>query len=121
MFVREGTSGCGDISTTNTYEVVEAMRLAVQKINTDNLYFPNMRIGTIIICTCNNPVVIQRKLYNLFRDGLTFANGSRLQLQDKIIGFVGDVGSSISISMAEVLTRVGHVQISYASTSPVLR
>jgi len=121
MFVREGASGCGGMSTMNTYEVIEAMRFAVQKINNDNLYFPSMRIGTIIMCTCNNPVVVQRKLYNLLRDGLTFANGFRLVLQDKIVGFVGDIGSSISIAMAEVLTRVGHVQISYASTSPTLR
>jgi len=96
------------------------MRYAVRNTNANSKIFPKMNIGIIVICTCNNPAVIQRKLYNLERDGLTLLNGTAINVAGRILGFVGDIGSSITISMAEVLTRLNHVLISYASTSPSL-
>ncbi|WAR17263.1 GRM3-like protein [Mya arenaria] len=120
IFNSDGETGCGEISTTNTYAVVEAIRFAANQINKSNLYFSHLKIGVIVLCTCNNPVVVQRKIYELVKDGVMLRDGTRVNVKDKIIGFIGDVGSTISISVAEVLSRLKYVQISYASTSPAL-
>ena len=37
-----------------------------------------------------------------------------------IFGFIGGTHSDVSIGLASILTRTGHVQVSYSSTSPVL-
>ncbi|WAR17271.1 GRM3-like protein [Mya arenaria] len=116
----DGETGCGEISTTNTYAVADAIRFAANQINKSNLYFSHLNIGVIVLCTCNNPIVVQRKIYELVKEGVMLRDGTRLNVKDKIIGFIGDVGSTISISVAEVLSRLKYVQISYASTSPAL-
>ncbi|XP_052765537.1 uncharacterized protein LOC128206874 [Mya arenaria] len=120
IFNSDGETGCGEISATNTYTVAEAIRFAANQINKSNLYFSNLKIGVIVLCTCNNPIVAQRKIYELVKDSVMLRDGTRVNVKDKIIGFIGDVGSTISISVAEVLSRLKYVQISYASTSPAL-
>lgn len=120
IFESSGVSGCGDVFTTNTYQTVEAMRFAISQVKENLNMFENLNIGFIGLSSCNNGAVIQRKIYDLFKNGLLLKDGTRLYVNGKVLGFVGDVGSSISISVAEALTRLQFAQISYASTSPLL-
>ena len=124
IFESSGDSGCGNVFTTNTYQTVEATRFAISQVNSNTAefqsMFPKLKVGFIGISSCNNGAVIQRKIYDLFQNGLLLQNGTRIVVKDKIIGFVGDIGSSISIAAADALSRLKHVQISYASTSPLL-
>ena len=126
VFDRDSDSrdGCGKIRTVSGYQTVESIRFAVIKINTKTAefsrFFPGLKIGLIVLNSCNNPVVIQRKIYELYHVGVKMADGSVLDVSNKIIGFIGDVGSSISIAVGELLSRLQFVQISFASTSPLL-
>lgn len=124
VFDRLETDGCGSIRKVSGYQTLEAIRLAVVKVNTKTgdfaNFFPGLKIGLVVLNSCNNPVVIQRKIYNLHKNGILLHNGTVVKLTNKILGYVGDLGSSVSIAMAEVLSRLHFAQISFASTSPFL-
>ncbi|XP_053381789.1 uncharacterized protein LOC123540239 [Mercenaria mercenaria] len=119
-----GVDGCGGIRKVSGYQTAESMRFAVDKVNKKtgdfSNFFPGVKIGLIVLNSCNNPVVVQRKIHELFKNGVKTANGSIVDIRNKVIGFVGDIGSSISIAVAELLSRLKFVQISFASTSPLL-
>ena len=118
------TVECDTYRTVNGYQLVESLKFAVEKANQKTGIFSNTlknaKIGLIVLNTCNNQVVAQRKVYSLVENGITLANGEHIDLKNKIIGFTGDVGSSISIAIAEALTRLKYVQVSFASASPRL-
>lgn len=122
IFNQAGVDGCGDVFITNTYQMMESIIFAIKQVQEGRFgsLFKNLKVGFIGICSCNSGSVIQRKIYDLLKNGLLLANGTTIAVRDKILGFVGDVGSSISISVAEAMTRLQRVQISYASTSPLL-
>ncbi|ESP02213.1 hypothetical protein LOTGIDRAFT_111377 [Lottia gigantea] len=42
------------------------------------------------------------------------------QIQNKILGYVGTIGSTLSIAIAETLSHLGFIQVAIASTSPTL-
>ncbi|XP_053382549.1 uncharacterized protein LOC123540489 [Mercenaria mercenaria] len=119
-----GVDGCGDIRKVSGYQTAESMRFAVDKVNEKtgdfSNFFPGVQIGLIVLNSCNNPLVVQRKIHELFKNGVKMANGSAVDIRNKVIGFVGDISSSISIAMAELLSRLKFVQISFASTSRLL-
>ncbi|XP_052237846.1 uncharacterized protein LOC127849167 [Dreissena polymorpha] len=117
---REGTNGCGEIYSTSTYQIVESIKFAVNKAMQDDAPLSGMRIGLIVLSSCNSPSVIQRKLYSLVQNGVLLHNGSRINVADRIIGFIGGRASTVSMAIAEVLSKLRFVQISYASASPEL-
>ncbi|KAH3752843.1 hypothetical protein DPMN_187469 [Dreissena polymorpha] len=117
---REGTNGCGGIYSPGTYQIVESIKFAVSKAMQDDAPLSGMRIGLIVLSSCNSPSVIQRKIYSLVHNGVLLHNGSRINVTDRIIGFIGDRSSTVSMAIAEVLSKLRFVQISYASASPEL-
>ncbi|XP_052234528.1 uncharacterized protein LOC127847040 isoform X3 [Dreissena polymorpha] len=117
---QEGKTGCGEIYSTNTYQIAESIKFAVSEAMQDDEPLSGMKIGVIILSSCNNPSVIQRKIYSLVHNGVVLHNGTRFNISNKIIGFVGGRASSISMAIAEVLSKLRFVQISYSSTSPAL-
>ncbi|XP_055958928.1 metabotropic glutamate receptor 6 isoform X2 [Patella vulgata] len=42
------------------------------------------------------------------------------EINHRILGYVGGMSGSMSAAMAEILAKLGYVQVSYASTSPLL-
>lgn len=124
VFEKSGTQDCGAISDNNGYQLAESVRFAVQKVNEktgDNShFFPGIKIGVIIINSCSSPAVAQRKVYDLHKNGLTLDNGTVVDVKDKIIGYVAEYTSTVSMAVAEVLSILQIVQISFASTSPAL-
>ncbi|KAK3607962.1 hypothetical protein CHS0354_006561 [Potamilus streckersoni] len=133
IYDRGDPFGCGAIRTVNGYQIVEAMSYAVKKINNNTTVFPNQTIGLIILNSCNNPFVITEKIIDMYKNGLKLGMGDNLdtfntskniteilRLDNRILGFIGGLASSISIKVSEVLQQLKFVQISYASTSPVL-
>ncbi|KAL4224386.1 hypothetical protein ACF0H5_017838 [Mactra antiquata] len=125
VYNTDANLGCGAIRTYPGYQAAEAMKYVVENINskssTYSSYFPGINIGLIILNSCNNPVVIQRKIYQLHYTGVKLPNGETFILDvDKVIGYIGEVNSDITIAMAEALTRLPFVQISYGSTSDKL-
>ncbi|KAL3837215.1 hypothetical protein ACJMK2_022586 [Sinanodonta woodiana] len=125
--------GCGAIRTVNGYQTVEAMAYAVKMINNDTNVFPTQTIGLVILNSCNNPFVITEKIIDMYKNGLNLTMGDNLypyntsinesevlRLDNRILGFVGEQASTISIKVSEVLQQLKFVQISYASTSQEL-
>ncbi|XP_062599622.1 uncharacterized protein LOC134261190 [Saccostrea cucullata] len=116
---------CGDIRTSNGWEIIEGIRFAVDTVNEKLGNFANMfgtkEIGYIIFNSCNQPLLTQAKLLNFFREGLYLSNGSLISdITNNTLGFVAAYSSDISIATARILQDFHLPQISYASTAAVL-
>jgi hypothetical protein len=116
---------CGDIRTSNGWEIVEGIRFAVETANKKLGSFANLfekkQIGYIIFNSCNQPLLIQEKLFKFLLEGITLPDGSRVSdLQRHILGFVAAYGSIISVATSTVLQNFNFPQIGYASTATVL-
>ncbi|KAL4223695.1 hypothetical protein ACF0H5_017163 [Mactra antiquata] len=124
VFNTDGKFGCNSIRTISGYQTAESIKFAVENANTkeDDFdgYFSTLKIGVIVMNTCNNPVVVQKKLFDLYENGMTMPDNTTVQVRDKILGFIGALGSTVSIASAETLSRLKFSQISYASTNPTL-
>ncbi|KAL3885110.1 hypothetical protein ACJMK2_025208 [Sinanodonta woodiana] len=120
---KTGTLGCDGIRVINGYQLVEAFKYAVDKFNTGGEYSSsfgrNIRIGLIVLNSCNSGLVVKRKILEIHSKGVTKGSNT-IDINKRVIGYVGELGSSVSIASAQVLTQLGYVQVSYASTSSQL-
>lgn len=108
---------CGDIKHGGL-DLVEMIQFAVfYGSNLGNK--PTGTIGIIIIDSCNDEQIVRERVLNLHRNGVML-HGSYVPVSDRILGYVGGWSSSVSIAVAELTTRLGFAQISYASTAPQL-
>ncbi|KAL5010376.1 hypothetical protein ScPMuIL_012681 [Solemya velum] len=111
---------CGPIRPTGGFEISEAIVYAIKRTKKLNMPIPNADIGVLIIDTCNDKMLIQQRILSLHRFGLPLDTGEHMFINNRVIGYIGALGSGISIPAAETTTRLGYVQVSYGSTSPVL-
>ncbi|KAL3885021.1 hypothetical protein ACJMK2_025120 [Sinanodonta woodiana] len=120
---KNGALGCDGIRVTNGYQLVEAFKYAVDKFNIGGEYSSsfgrNIRIGLIVLNTCNSGLVVKRKILEIHSKGVIKGQNT-IDINKRVIGYVGELGSSVSIASAQVLTQLGYVQVSYASTSSQL-
>lgn len=112
--------GCADIKTWHSVEIAEVMAFAVTELNKQTHFFGNKKIGFIILNSCNQRLVIQRKVLDLLDTGLQLANNSVINVRDKILGFVGGFSSTVTIATLDVISRLNYVQVAYASTATCL-
>ncbi|XP_052255240.1 uncharacterized protein LOC127860953 [Dreissena polymorpha] len=106
---------CGDIKRGGL-DIVEAIRYG---ISTRSGAFGGAKIGVILVDSCNDPQIIQEKILTLHRLGV-YVDGKYEPVAEKILGYVGGWGSDVSTAAAKITSRLGLVQISYASTAPSL-
>ncbi|XP_062604143.1 uncharacterized protein LOC134265959 [Saccostrea cucullata] len=116
---------CGDIRTANGWEIIEGIRFAVDTVNEKLGNYINMfgtkKIGYVIFNSCYQPLLMQAKLLNFFREGIYLSNGSLISdITNNTLGFVAAYSSDISIATARILQDFHLPQISYASTAAVL-
>ncbi|KAL5010700.1 hypothetical protein ScPMuIL_013005 [Solemya velum] len=111
---------CGDIRQGDGFDIAEAIVYATKKAQEQNRPIPGGSIGVILIDSCNDNILLQQKILSLHRFGLTLTDGSVIDINDKTIGYIGAFGSSISLALAEITSRLGYAQISYGSASPLL-
>lgn len=95
-------------------DVVEAMRYEIEE-----LADASIRVGIIVIDSCNDPQIAQERLLALYKQGVNI-NGEFIPVKDKILGIVGGWSNDVSVALASVTTRLKQVQISYGSTSSEL-
>lgn len=105
---------CGSIRA-GSLDLVESIRFAVNEAKTK----PNANIGIIVIDSCNDPNLIRERILILHMLGV-YRNGEYEFVGDKILGYIGGLSSSTSEAVAEITSRLGYPQISYASTASVL-
>ena len=110
---------CGPVKMGG-FDVAEAIKFQIDyEMETNPGSLPTAKIGSIIINSCNDPQWIIEKIVSLHRLGI-YKDGKFEQVGDKIIGYIAGWVSDVSIAVAEILSRVKQVQISYGSTSPRL-
>lgn len=115
---------CSEIRPSIGVELAEGMLFAVKTVNDKighfSTFFKNKKVGVILLNSCNQPLAIQDKILRLQQDGVRLRNGTYLKVSHKIMGYAGALGSSISMAMAYILTKLPLVQVSFASTAVAL-
>ncbi|XP_069463321.1 extracellular calcium-sensing receptor-like [Ambystoma mexicanum] len=102
------------------YQWIRAMMFAIEEINSDPAFLPNITLGFKIYDSC---MLLQRSLtgtlWNLSgQEGLLPNYQHQKSLPTAAI--IGDSGSTRSILLARILGLYRYPQISYHSTSPIL-
>ncbi|KAJ8299310.1 hypothetical protein KUTeg_023370 [Tegillarca granosa] len=106
---------CSEIRQTIGLELALGAVYIVNKFNQKkSIYsktFLNKTIGVLVIDTCNDPLLIQRQVLNLQENN---------DIYSRILGFVGDIGSSSTVKFAEVTGALKHPHVGFASTTYLL-
>lgn len=115
---------CNGIRTTLSVEIAEAMEFGVLEVNKRmgqfQSIFPGKKIGFAFINSCNQPLVVQSKILELLQKGVLQKDGTFTPISQKLVGWIGAYGSSISLAASQILSKFGYLQIAYASTAAVL-
>ncbi|KAK6173631.1 hypothetical protein SNE40_017046 [Patella caerulea] len=104
-------------------DIAESIKFAIENINIElsSLTGKNSTVGLIVINGCESELVIKDKMFRLHKGTYKLRPGIlSSEINHRILGYVGGLSSSMSTAIAEVLTKLGYVQVSYASTSPFL-
>ncbi|KAK6173635.1 hypothetical protein SNE40_017050 [Patella caerulea] len=104
-------------------DIAESIKFAIEEINNPNntLISSKKKVGLIVINGCASELVIKDKILRLHKGTYELRPGLKSsEINHRILGYVGGLSSSMSAAMAEVITKLGYVQVSYASTSPLL-
>ncbi|XP_045209918.2 uncharacterized protein LOC123561535 [Mercenaria mercenaria] len=121
-----GPQGCGKVRTRHGYQMYLTLEFSLKEFMTRSWYtqfntkFAGHTVGIIVINSCNNALEVVRKILNLHSSGLKLPNGEKLDVTNRILGYVGGQSTDVSAPAAEQLTKLEFVQISYSSTNPVL-
>ncbi|XP_078524859.1 extracellular calcium-sensing receptor-like [Lissotriton helveticus] len=105
---------------TENYQAIQAVIFAVEEINRNPFFLPNVSLGVQIYDSCR---MRQRSLEGtlwMLAGKKHPAPNFRCQQNLPLVGIIGDAGSSSSIVMARVLGLYRFPQISYVSSSPLL-
>ncbi|KAJ1080436.1 hypothetical protein NDU88_000638 [Pleurodeles waltl] len=102
------------------YQFMQAMVFAIDEINSNADFLPNITLGFWIYDSCAMMRrALEGVLWILTGQGEPVPN-FRCQRHLPLLGIMGDAGSSCSIVMARVLGLYRFPQISYFSSSPAL-
>ncbi|KAK6173633.1 hypothetical protein SNE40_017048 [Patella caerulea] len=104
-------------------DIAESIKFAIEEINHPNntLISSKKKIGLIVINGCASQLVIKDKILRLHKGTYELKPGLKSsEINHKILGYVGGMSGSMSAAMAEILAKLGYVQVSYASTTPIL-
>ncbi|KAL3891451.1 hypothetical protein ACJMK2_003713 [Sinanodonta woodiana] len=123
VYEKNGSIDCSIIRQTNGYQLLEAIKYSLDKFNPggehSSVFGDQIRIGLLILNSCNSELIVKRKILDIHSNGVRTDQGI-IDIRKRVIGYLGDVGSSVSIAAAQVLSLLGFVQVSYASASPQL-
>ncbi|XP_073528978.1 vomeronasal type-2 receptor 26-like [Phyllobates terribilis] len=110
----------GQIPVPQYYKYLLTFRFAIEEINQDQTILPNVSLGYHIYDSCaDNKKAVKSVLQILSGPRTTVPNYSCTRWRN-VAGFIGDHGSSTTVSMAQILALYRHSQISYGATSYVL-
>ncbi|CAH2272621.1 extracellular calcium-sensing receptor-like [Pelobates cultripes] len=103
-----------------TPQSLQAMKFAVEEINANSDFLPNITLGIKLFDNCAAMRrAVEGTLWMLSGGSKSIPN---YQWQEKthLAGIIGDSGSTRSILMAQILGLYRYPQVSYFSTSPIL-
>ncbi|XP_040275908.1 vomeronasal type-2 receptor 26-like [Bufo bufo] len=102
------------------YTHLLAFLFAIEATNKRSDILPNVTLGYHIYDSCGHVnKVIKDVLQIMSRHTVTAPNYSCME-KDAVIGFIGDLHSETTLSMARLLSLYGYTQISYGARDPLL-
>ncbi|XP_075125808.1 vomeronasal type-2 receptor 26-like [Leptodactylus fuscus] len=102
------------------YKDLLTFRFAIEEINQDQTILPNISLGYHIYDSCSDSMkAVKSVLQILSGPTMTVPNYSCIG-QRNVAGFIGDQGSAMTVSMAQILAIYRYSQISYGATSDAL-
>ncbi|XP_077137948.1 vomeronasal type-2 receptor 26-like [Ranitomeya variabilis] len=102
------------------YRYLLTFFFAIEEINQDQTILPNVSLGYHVYDSCaDSKKAVKSVLQILSGPRMTVPNYSCSGLRN-VAGFIGDQGSSTTVSMAQILALYRHSQISYGATSSAL-
>ncbi|XP_069582991.1 vomeronasal type-2 receptor 26-like [Ranitomeya imitator] len=102
------------------YRYLLTFFFAIEEINQDQTILPNVSLGYHVYDSCaDNKKAVKSVLQILSGPKMTVPNYSCTGRRN-VAGFIGDQGSSTTVSMAQILALYRYSQISYGATSSVL-
>ncbi|XP_033753161.1 metabotropic glutamate receptor-like [Pecten maximus] len=103
---------CGDIRPSIGLDITLAIQYVVESVNNATDMFPDKTIGYTIMDTCNDPLVTQKRILDMLStDG---------EYRNKILGVIGPLGSTATISAAGIFSSLGIVQVGCCSSAQIL-
>ncbi|XP_069072189.1 extracellular calcium-sensing receptor-like [Pleurodeles waltl] len=102
------------------YQWLQAMMFAIEEINGNPDFLPNVTLGIQIYDSCLEPTQALQGTLWMLTGKQRHIPSYQCQRDGRLAGFVGDAGSSCSILMAHLLGLYRYPQISYFSTIPFL-
>ncbi|PAV80478.1 hypothetical protein WR25_20701 [Diploscapter pachys] len=122
---------CGEIAETRGVHRVEAMLYALDKINEQKDFLNGYKLGALILDSCSNPSYALNQSLEFVRDMIGSSDASSYVCEDNtpqqmnrdrknVAAVVGEISSSISVQLANLLQLFRISQVSPGSTSSSL-
>ncbi|XP_066445097.1 vomeronasal type-2 receptor 26-like [Eleutherodactylus coqui] len=109
-----------DVPVPQYYRYLLTFRFAIEEINRDQTILPNISLGYHVYDSCSDSKKSVRSVLQILSGpGRTVPNYCCKE-QRNVAGFIGDLGSVSTVSMAQILAIYRYSQISYGATSSVL-
>ncbi|XP_069075504.1 vomeronasal type-2 receptor 26-like [Pleurodeles waltl] len=93
---------------------------AVENINRNPALLPNLTLGYHIFDSCASEMKALQSTLSIMSQQNEAVPNYRCQSEGALVGFIGDLSSSTTYSMAQLLTVYKYPQISYGAQDPVL-
>ncbi|OCT90692.1 hypothetical protein XELAEV_18019309mg [Xenopus laevis] len=102
------------------YQGMHALMFAVQEINKNPELLPNTTLGFQIFDTCTPMRRATQGMFWMLSGRQELTPNYHCNRESRLVGIIGDSGSTKSILMAQILGLHHYPQISYYATSPLL-
>ena len=118
---------CGGIQDEDGLQPLEALLFTLDEINADQKLLPNIKLGVIVLDTCDSPLHTAEQVVDLLQ-GFMYRKVKKMHEEvvcsnntiKNILGIIGAQTSEVSLEIAR-LGRIFRVpQVSYLSTAVVL-
>ena len=120
----EGGVACGGIQDEDGMQPLEALLFTLDEINADQKLLPNIKLGVIVLDTCDSPLHTAEQVVDLLQ-GFMYRKVKKMHEDvvcsnntiKNILGIIGAQTSEVSLEIAR-LGRIFRVpQVSYLSTA----
>ncbi|KAM8939587.1 vomeronasal type-2 receptor 26-like [Pelodytes ibericus] len=103
------------------YRTLLTFIFVIDEINKDPDILPNVTLGYHVFDSCGNAMNAIQYVLRILSGNKREAPNYSCREQGKVAGFIGDLWSITSLPMAQVLSVYGYTQITYGSTTSLLR